>query len=118
MLSLTKRMDDDDLAFMPDVHAAARRRGHRFSYLLSLMVALFVICFIIWAKLAILDEVTRGDGTVIPSSKTQVIQNLEGGIVSQILVREGDIVEQGAILDREGVQIGVVVAVDRPEDLS
>ncbi len=100
MLAIAKRMDDDDLAFMPDVQAAARRRGHRFSYLLSLMVALFVVCFVIWAKLAVLDEVTRGDGTVIASSKTQVIQNLEGGIVSQILVREGDIVESGAILVR------------------
>ncbi|PWG73497.1 HlyD family type I secretion periplasmic adaptor subunit, partial [Enterococcus hirae] len=54
----------------------------------------------VWANYAVLDEVTRGDGRVVPSSKTQVIQNLEGGILAEILIREGDIVQQGDILVR------------------
>jgi adhesin transport system membrane fusion protein len=45
-----------------------------------------------------LDEVTRGEGKVIPSSKIQVIQNLEGGILSEVLVSEGQLVEKGDVL--------------------
>lgn len=48
-----------------------------------------------WADNAILDEVTRGEGRIIPSSQIQVIQSLEGGIISDVLVHEGDHVQQG-----------------------
>ena len=85
---------------MPDVHAAARRRGHGSAYILTIMTFVFVVAFVTWANYAVLDEVTRGEGRVIPSSKTQIIQNLEGGILAEILVREGDIVEKGDILVR------------------
>ena len=61
---------------------------------------LFFIVAIIWAAWAELDEVTRGDGKVIPSKQLQVIQNLEGGIVKEIFVREGQQVEQGQELLR------------------
>jgi adhesin transport system membrane fusion protein len=91
---------DEDIHFMPDIHAAVRRRGHGFAYILTIMTLLFFVTFTVWAKLAVLDEVTRGEGKVVPSSKTQVIQNLEGGIMAEILVREGDIVERGDILVR------------------
>lgn len=91
---------DEDLFFMPDVHAAARRRGRTFAYILTLTSFLFFLVFGIWANHAVLDEVTRGEGTVVPSSKTQIIQNLEGGILADIKVREGDIVEPGDILVR------------------
>ena len=92
--------DEESIEFMPDVEAAARRRGHRFAYLLSLTSFAFLIVFVVWANFAILDEVTRAEGTVIPSSRIQVIQNLEGGILAEILVREGDIVDAGDVLVR------------------
>ena len=60
----------------------------------------FFIIMIAWASLAEIDEVTRGDGKAIPSSRLQKIQNLEGGIVAQIYVHEGQIVEAGAPLVR------------------
>jgi len=85
---------------MPDVHAAARRRGHGFAYVLTLLTLLFFATFVIWANYAVLDEVTRGEGRIVPSRKTQIIQNLEGGILAEILVREGDIVERGSVLLR------------------
>ena len=49
----------------------------------------------VWAHYAVLDEVKRGSGRVIPSRQMQVVQSLEGGIIKSILVREGDIVQQG-----------------------
>lgn len=61
---------------------------------------LFFIVAFIWAAWAELDEVTRGDGKVIPSKQLQVIQNLEGGIVKEIFAREGQMVEQGQELLR------------------
>lgn len=65
-----------------------------------LMRALFaaVVIFFVWAALVNVDEVTRGDGKVIPSQQLQVLQSLDGGIVSQILVKEGDTVAPGQIL--------------------
>ena len=54
-----------------------------------------IFAFIIWASLAEIDEITRGDGDVIPYGQNQVIQNLEGGIVESILVGEGQVVKSG-----------------------
>ncbi len=68
--------------------------------ILLLTIVLLLSSGVYWAKQAKLDEVTTGMGQVIPSSEIQVVQNLEGGIVSDILVREGDTVEAGQILMR------------------
>lgn len=77
------------------------REGSRiFGHLLLLAVVVFVGSFIAWSSVATLDEVTRGEGRVIPSSKIQVIQNLEGGIVAEILVNEGAVVDKGQVLLR------------------
>ena len=51
------------------------------SHVLLSTIALFFVVFVVWANLAVLDEVTRGDGKVIPSSEVQMIQHQEGGIV-------------------------------------
>jgi adhesin transport system membrane fusion protein len=57
-----------------------------------------IVLLIIWAAFAAIDEVTRGDGKVIPSRQLQVVQSLDGGIVSEILVREGQEVDAGQLL--------------------
>jgi adhesin transport system membrane fusion protein len=54
-----------------------------------------IFAAILWASFASIDEITRGDGDVIPYGSNQVIQNLEGGIVESILVKEGQIVKEG-----------------------
>ncbi len=61
------------------------------------VIALVSICLLllIWARFATVDEVTRGMGVVIPSGKIQTVQNLEGGIVEELLVRDGDAVVKG-----------------------
>lgn len=62
--------------------------------------AVALVLLIVWAALAKVDEVTRGDGRVVPSRQLQVLQALDGGVVSQILVREGQVVEAGQLLLR------------------
>lgn len=63
-------------------------------------VAFFFAAFVIWASWATLDEVTRGQGKIIPSSETKTLQSLEGGIVDEFLVREGEQVKKGQTLLR------------------
>ncbi|MEJ5169191.1 MAG: biotin/lipoyl-binding protein, partial [Arcobacteraceae bacterium] len=58
----------------------------------------FVVVFFIWAAFTEIDEVVKGEGKVIPSGQTKVLQHFEGGIISDILVREGDNVKQGDVL--------------------
>jgi adhesin transport system membrane fusion protein len=70
------------------------------SHLLLIAVVLFFVAFLVWARLATLDEVSHGIGQVVPSSRVQVIQNLEGGILAELKVREGEVVEQGQVLAR------------------
>ncbi|WP_312995252.1 HlyD family type I secretion periplasmic adaptor subunit [Leclercia sp.] len=60
----------------------------------------FFIAMILWASLANIDEVTRGEGRAIPSSRLQKVQNLEGGIVAEVFVHEGEVVKAGAPLLR------------------
>jgi len=91
---------DSDLSFMSEVDAALYRRGHRWAYVLSATICLMLATFLAWTHYAILDEVTRGQGQVIPSQRVQIIQNLEGGILEETLVRENQIVEKGDILVR------------------
>lgn len=64
------------------------------------LCALTVWAFIIWAAYAWIDEIVRADGEIISSSRPQIIQNLEGGILSELLVKEGDEVMQGDVLAR------------------
>lgn len=72
----------------------------RSSRVLLWALAAFVLIALVWAYFAELDEITRGDGSVIPSQQVQVVQYLEGGIVKEIYVREGDQVKPGQPLLR------------------
>lgn len=56
------------------------------------------VAFLLWAAIANVDEITKGDGKVIPSKQLQVIQSLDGGIISEILVKEGQTVREGQVL--------------------
>jgi membrane fusion protein, adhesin transport system len=93
-------MQRSDFAFANDVRAAAELRTPRTSRILLTSSLALIATFVIWANFAILDEVKRGNGKVIPSRQTQIIQSLEGGIVDQILIQEGDIVRHGQPLMR------------------
>lgn len=90
----------EDAEFIIGRAGADLQGPERSAHLLLLVITVFFVLAFTWASQASLDEVTRGDGRVIPSSHVQVVQNLEGGIVAEILVREGEIVEKGQVLLR------------------
>ena len=94
------RQRKQDTEFMPEVDGAILEDSPWFTRITVWVVSACLITALVWANFAVLEEVTTGEGKAIPSSKIQVIQNLEGGIVSEIFVREGQIVEQGAVLLR------------------
>lgn len=84
--------DEADLAILEQTPAKAKALLYAITVLLGI--------FILWACFAKVDEVTRGEGRVIPSKQVQVIQSLDGGIVSEILVHEGQNVTVGTPLVR------------------
>src|SRR3546814_13192262 len=88
----TGRCDDDIHA--GEVGSEFERGSSRFAHILLFAMAAFFTVFFLWARSATLDVVTRGEGKVIPSSQIQRVQNLEGGIVAEILVSEDDIVDR------------------------
>ncbi len=89
-----------DTEFMPEVQGALVEDSTGLTHATVWLVALIVLVALVWAHFAVLDEVTTGEGKAIPSSKVQTIQNLEGGIVAEIFVREGQVVNKGDMLLR------------------
>lgn len=85
---------------LPEVRKALIEDAPRLVRLTIWSLVGFSLFALLWAHFAVVDEVTRGDGKAIPSSKLQKIQNLEGGIVAELFVREGQVVEIGAPLLR------------------
>jgi adhesin transport system membrane fusion protein len=89
-----------DFAFANDVKAAAELRTPYASRMILYSTLALAAVGLIWAYFAALDEVKRGNGKVVPSRQTQVVQSLEGGIVTEILVREGVTVRQDEAIIR------------------
>jgi membrane fusion protein, adhesin transport system len=77
----------------------SRQRTHRAQAIVRAAVVVAAL-LLLWAALAHVDEVTRGDARVIPSRQLQVVQSLDGGVVAEILVREGQVVDAGQLLLR------------------
>lgn len=93
-------MRQTDFAFSNDIRAAAELRTPKTARMLLITSLAMIATFLLWAHFAVLDEVKRGNGKVVPSRQTQVVQTLEGGIVGSILVQEGSIVSKGEPLIR------------------
>ncbi|ODN66315.1 MULTISPECIES: HlyD family type I secretion periplasmic adaptor subunit [Methylophaga] len=94
------KKNNEDISFMSEISAATMASTHWGGHVLLLLIAAFIGTALWWASVAAIDEVTRGQGKVVPSSKVQVIQNLEGGILADVLVSEGQLVEKDDILLR------------------
>lgn len=87
-----------DAEFMNDVQESLLTQSTPGSMLVLYLIGTIIICGVTWAKFARVEEVTHGDGTIISKSREQVIQSLEGGILEQLDVREGDVVKKGQVL--------------------
>src|SRR5690554_4485499 len=90
----------EDIRYTNSISEAMLEQAPRGASLLLWAGALFIVLALVWTNWAELDEIARGDGEIIPSHQLQIVQNLEGGIVSEILVREGQLVERGEVLLR------------------
>lgn len=90
-----KMLKDAELDYVDDKTAALLLNTPSSARILLWVMVLFFIAAIVWASWAQLDKVTVGQGKVIPSSQLQVVQNLEGGLVKSLLVREGESVVEG-----------------------
>ena len=91
---------EEALAWASDADwARMEQEPLRARYLLRTIIIILVL-LLIWAAFATVDEVTRGSGKVIPTRQVQVVQAVDGGVVDEILVREGQTVEKGQTLFR------------------
>ncbi|WP_375230730.1 HlyD family type I secretion periplasmic adaptor subunit [Roseobacter sp. S98] len=88
----------DEDVFVNDVRSVSGAGRDRGPLRLLLVVALGIGLFVSWATTHRIEETARAVGRVIPSQQVQVVQSAEGGIVRDIAVREGDLVEAGDVL--------------------
>jgi len=89
---------NDDAEFVNTLHAQSNAKIKSYTYLLFFIIITFFTSAVYWAYWAEVDELARGEGKVIPSAKIQTIQSLDGGVISEILVKEGFIVKKGQSL--------------------
>ena len=82
-------MARSDVDFVHSLHAQANARVNKKIDTLFILIVIFFVGVITWAAFSEIDELARGEGKVIPSEKIQTLQNLDGGLVSEILVKEG-----------------------------
>ena len=98
-----------ELKFMSESSAAMLLDTAYLTKLSILLVVFFILSVVFWSSITKVDEITRGLGKVIPSSRLQVVQNLEGGIVKNIFVKEGERVKaQQSILELDDTQFAAV----------
>ena len=102
MMSSEKDKQDgvksSDLQVVNDLNAALQKEKHHGQFWVIVLFAIFLVVFVIWAYNSPLEEVSRGQGNVIPSSGEQVIQSLDPGIITEMKVKAGDVVEKGQVL--------------------
>lgn len=88
----------DDLQLVNDLNAALQKEKHHGQFWVIMLLFAFLVVFVIWAYNSPLEEITRGQGSIIPSSREQVIQSLDPGTIAEMRVQEGDIVEKDEVL--------------------
>ena len=86
--------NEEDISFVNTLYAQENAKVGGKVILLFFLIILFLIFAISWAYFSEIDELARGEGKVIPSEKIQTIQSLDGGIISDMLVHEGQIVKE------------------------
>ncbi len=93
------------MEYMHDVDVAMNRRGHPWAFTLSVSVIFFFVVFFIWADVSTIDDVTRGNGQIIPAQGIQPVQSERGGTITDILVEENELVDRNQpVLNISNVQ--------------
>ena len=87
-----------DLHLINDLNAALQTEKHRGLFAVVLLLFALAAAFVVWAYHSKVEEVTRGQGSVIPSSREQIVQSLDPGTIAEMLVKEGDVVEKDQVL--------------------
>lgn len=95
-----EKLSKKDLKLLNDLNAAMQQEKHSGMFWGIIILAIFLAVLVAWSYVSKVEEVTRGQGSVIPSSREQVIQSLDPGILSEMMVKEGDLVEKGQVLLR------------------
>lgn len=93
-----EKIKQEDLGLINDLNAALQTEKHSRSFAMIILFVILLAVFVVWAYYSPLEEVTRGQGSVIPSSREQIVQSLDPGIIREMRVKEGDIVEKDQIL--------------------
>lgn len=93
-----KALNKNDYEFMNSLSSAILYNRPKKLHWVLVSFLITISFFLIWASVAQIDEIARGNGKVVPNGQNQIVQNLEGGIVSEILVKEGDLVEKDQVL--------------------
>jgi adhesin transport system membrane fusion protein len=89
------KLKGSDLEYMQDVREALMAQATPGSSAILYVMVLLTAIAITWASISRVDEVTQAEARVIPSSREQVVNSLEGGVLAELLVSEGDTVEKG-----------------------
>jgi adhesin transport system membrane fusion protein len=89
-----------DIEFMDDLDAIRVMQPNRAAVAFLYTVLLLVVTSFVWATFSRIDEITRGAGEVVPSQNAQIVQSLEGGILQELMVKQGDRVQKGQALMR------------------
>ncbi|QDF28721.1 hemolysin secretion protein D [Halarcobacter anaerophilus] len=95
---VNKNLSKHDYEYMKSLSSAVIYNRPKKLHWVLVSFTVTIFSFIIWASFAQIDEIARGHGKVVPSGQNQIIQNLEGGVVSEILVKEGDFVKKDQVL--------------------
>ena len=97
---LTPTEEQDQLDWAGDADWARLQQEPLRARSLLRLAAAGLLLLLVWAAFAQIDEVTRGEARVVPTSQVQIIQSVDGGVVEALLVREGQVVEAGQLLLR------------------
>ncbi len=97
---LTPVEDDEQAGWVGEADWARLQQEPLRARLLLRVVGVSMVVLLIWAAFAKVDEVTRGEARVVPTSQVQIVQSVDGGIVEELLVKEGQVVEAGQLLMR------------------
>ena len=92
------KLSSRDYEYMNSLSAAILERSPKRFRMIFWFWAVTIFVLIFWMNLAEVDEIVRGHGEIVPSGDNQMIQNLEGGIVEEIIVQEGSLVSKGTLL--------------------